>query len=958
MNESKMDRIRHFIKTWKGHGHEIADKVTYWNTLLSILGVPQQKLDDNNYISYEKRVNVDKNDNHFRGWIDAYIPSTRVLIEQKSSGVGLYDPENRPNGDETEKITPFQQARRYNINLGVENAAKFIVVCNFDQIAYYDVRKSYDVDPVLINIEELTTSRVRHMLDFLVEPNIAQQLAREKSISVDAGGLVSKLYDGLAAAYAKFGLTDEKTKHSINMLCVRLVFCLYAEDAGLFNKSNQFHDYLAPLDPSEIGEALKDLFKVLDTKEPDRNKENPFWTASHPQLAQFNYVNGGLFADESIIIPPFTKELKHILVDEACAFDWSGISPTIFGSVFESTLNPDTRRKGGMHYTSIENIHRIIDPLFLNDLRTELDKIKEYKNDKTVKEKAKAFQEKLANITIFDPACGSGNFLTESYLSLRRLENEALRLQYKGMGSIVPEKDSIKVSIQQFYGIEINDFAVSVAKTALWIAEDQMMKKTQDELLYVPDWKFLPLTTYNKIYEGNALRMDWNKIIPNYACHYIISNPPFIGLSSLPAKHRDLKKQQTDDMNLVFKDLKRHGKLDYVTAWYEKAADYMKNNKVKAAFVSTNSITQGEQVGILWKHLIEDKNLIINFAYRSFVWDNEAKDKAHVHCVIIGFSIGKGDRNKFIVNEDGRKTPAKHINGYLIDYPDIYIKSRKKEVPFGLPEMHKGSQPTDGGGLTLTSKAAKELLNRYPQLKDCIKLYLGADELIKNRKRYCLWLKGISPNVYRSIPEIRARLEHVVESRKKSTTPSVRNDDSRTPYLFTQIRQPDTDYMAIPEVSSENRYYVPIDFLSKDVIASNKLYLLQTTERWIFAVLTSSVHMDWMRTVAGRLETRYSYSPAVYANFPWIEFSDEEKEALNKTGQAILNARKLYPEASFADLYDTMYMPPELLKAHEANDKLVLKLYGWSSNLTDSEIVANLFKMYEQANKSHRSSKK
>ena len=554
------------------------------------------------------------------------------MIEQKSNGVDLFKAESRPNGGDTEKITPFEQAKRYDNHLGSKEKANFLVLSNFNQIVIYDVRESVDVKPVIIDLKDL--GKDLYLLDFLVKPDETKRLEKEKQISVAAGELVSKIYNEFANIFAKYdGVDDEKIKHSINTLCVRLVFCLYAEDAGLFNAKEQFYNYLEPVAPNKCGVALKALFKVLDTKIDDRTKDDPFWNDENPELSQFPYVNGGLFADTDIIIPPFSDELKDIVLNQASrGFDWSDISPTIFGAVFESTLNPETRRQGGMHYTSVENIHKVIDPLFLNDLKAELEDIKQYKNKKTIKEKAIAFQEKLSNLTFFDPACGSGNFLTETFLSLRRLENEAIRLELGGESvlDVGQADDWIKVSIQQFFGIEINDFAVSVAKTALWIAEDQMMKETQD-LLYAPDWDFLPLKTYTKIHEGNALRMDWNKVLPNYACHYVIGNPPFSG-------KKEQTKEQKEDLRYVFHVAKRDKSvsvLDYVCCWYKKANEYITGTKIQVAFVSTNSISQGEQVAPLWLHL---NNLSINFVWQSFAWNSEAKAKAKVHVIIIGFS--------------------------------------------------------------------------------------------------------------------------------------------------------------------------------------------------------------------------------------------------------------------------------------------------------------------------------
>ena len=930
-----------FVKTWSNDskGREDADRQTFWNDLLQrVYGI-------NNYydfITYEKDVQVKADGKVTTRRIDGYIPSTKTMIEMKGKNiVDLSKPIKQSGGDE---LTPYEQAKRYANFLPANEYPRWILVSNFHEIDIHDMNDPL-ANPTVINLKDLP-DKIKS-LEFMVDAN-EQRIINEKQISVDAGNLVAKIYDELAIAYEKGKKGSLSTPHiqeSLNMLIVRLVFLLYADDTGILGERDMFQRFIERRDPDQIRDGLIQLFKVLD-QDPDKNQRNDYIS---DEFKQFKYVNGGMFSDENIVIPQFTPELKELILNDAGkGFDWSNISPTIFGAVFESTLNPETRRSGGMHYTSIENIHKVIDPLFLNDLRDEFDKIQNMANVNQRKDRAIEFQEKIGKLKFFDPACGSGNFLTETYLSLRKMENECLKIIY-GNEPILATGDIVKVHIQNFYGIEINDFAVSVARTAMWIAESQMLEQTKDTVYYNKD--FLPLDSNDSIYEGNALRMDWSEIIKPYELNYIMGNPPFVGLSSLPKQDKELKDEQTKDMDIVFGNLPKHGKLDYVSAWYEKATHFMQKTTIQSAFVSTNSITQGEQPGILWKHLFNDRNVKITFAYRSFVWDNEAAQKAHVHCVIVGFTCSAYNESPIIFNESEFPHEAKHINGYLIDYSDVYIKSRKKNPPYNLPEMHKGSQPTDGGGLTLKESDAKTLSNKYPQLKSVIKPYLGSSELIKGKRRYCLWLKDVSPSLYRKIPEIKQRLDIVVNKRKQSSTDSVRLEDSKTPYLFTQIRQPNTNYIAVPEVSSENREYIPIGILSKNIIASNKLYLLPTDNKWLFAILSSSVHMAWMRAVAGRMKSDYSYSPAVYTNFPWLQFSDELRSELIKTAQGILNARKLYPDSSLADLYDPLTMPAELCKAHEANDKAVLNAYGLKPNATEEEIVQHLFKMYKNLTK-------
>lgn len=938
--------LKDFITTWQDQGSEVADKVTYWNTLLEILGVPKQQIENKTYIEYEKPIKLKENEK-FHGSIDAYIPSTKVLIEQKSNGVDLFKPESRPNGGDTEKITPFEQAKRYDNHLGSKEKANFLVLSNFNQIVIYDVRESVDVKPLIIDLKDL--EKDLYLLDFLVKPDETKRLEKEKRISVAAGELVSKIYNEFANIFAKYDqVDDEKIKHSINTLCVRLVFCLYAEDAGLFNAKEQFYNYLEPITPNKCGVALKNLFKVLDTKIDDRTKDDPFWNDENPELSQFPYVNGGLFADTDIIIPPFSDELKDIVLNQASrGFDWSDISPTIFGAVFESTLNPETRRQGGMHYTSVENIHKVIDPLFLNDLKAELEDIKQYKNKKTIKEKAIAFQEKLSNLTFFDPACGSGNFLTETFLSLRRLENEAIRLELGGESvlDVGQAGDWIHVSIQQFFGIEINDFAVSVAKTALWIAEDQMMKETQD-LLYAPDWDFLPLKTYTKIHKGDALTMDWNVVLPNYACHYVIGNPPFSG-------KKEQTKEQKEDLRYVFHVAKRDKSvsvLDYVCCWYKKANEYITGTKIQVAFVSTNSISQGEQVAPLWLHL---NNLSINFVWQSFAWNSEAKAKAKVHVIIIGFSNKKyAKKEKFIFNKD-KVEKVKEISPYMVGYlpQNVVISKHTTNIDPKAPILHYGSMPIDNGYLILNKEDVEAIKEENKDFLKFVRPYRGGNEIINNKTRWCLWLKDANPSEFRKSKFIRDRIEKNQQFRANSKRPQTK-ELADIPYLFGEIRQPKSSMLVLPKVSSEKRKYIPMPFIDPNTIINGSSLMISDATTYDLGILDSSVHMAWMRIVAGRLEMRYQYSKElVYSNFPWPNVDDKQKEKISQTAQAILDARANYPDASLADLYDSLAMPADLRKAHKANDKAVLQAYNLPADATESEIVAHLFKMYEKLTK-------
>lgn len=901
-----------FMQDWANRGDEKQETQLFWISLLhDVLGIEEPT----KFIQFELPVKLDHT-----SFIDGYIPATRVLIEQKGRDIDLHKGYKQSDGS---MLTPYQQARRYAGYLPHDQNPRWIVVCNFQEFQIHDMNRPND-EPEILKLEGL--EREYHRLNFLVDTG-SEHIKKEMEISLQAGELVGVLYDALLKQYKD--PSDPEALKSLNKLCVRLVFCLYAEDAGIFGGRNMFHDYLQ-VHEREARQALINLFKILDTKSEDRD---PYLD---DDLLAFPYVNGGLFADENIIIPRLDETIVDLILHRASEdFDWSEISPTIFGAVFESTLNPETRRSGGMHYTSIENIHKLIDPLFLDGLKAEFAEIKEISVDRTRKAKLEAFQRKLAGLKFLDPACGSGNFLTETYISLRRLENEAISLLNKGQ-IMFDLGNPIQVSIGQFYGIEINDFAVTVAKTALWIAESQMMKETEDVVHMSLD--FLPLKSYANITEGNALRVDWESVVPRRELNYIMGNPPFVG-------HQWRTKEQAKDLEEVCHDIPKCGKLDYVCGWYNKAANYMQGTNIHAAFVSTNSICQGESVGILWKPLFA-KNVQIEFAHRTFVWTSEAKDRAAVHCVIVGFTCGLSDRAKLLFESD-RGKEVSHINGYLLEAPDIFINSRGNAL-HNYPSIVQGNKPWDGGYLVLSAEERNDLLTKYTECKKYIRAFIGSYEFINGKERYCLWLHGVSPAEYRGIPEIMKRLKGVADTRRKTKTVAVQAQ-AETPMLFSQIRQPDSNYLAIPEVSSERRRYVPIGFMTPDIIASNKLYLVPNADLYMFGIMISNVHMAWMRVVAGRLKSDYSYSPAVYNNFPWPTPTDKQKAIIEQTAQAILDARALYPDSSLADLYDETTMPPDLRKAHQNNDRAVMAAYGFSvKDMTESRCVAELMRMYQR----------
>ena len=961
-----------FAARWEGRGYERGESQPFWIDLLSnVFGI---ETPTNGFITFEDHQMVDASN-----YIDGRIPSTRVLIEQKSKNKDLREPVLQSDGA---RLTPFQQARRYVVGLPVSEHPRWIVTCNFSEFLVYDMEHP-NSEPESILLKNLGKEYYR--LHFLVDVK-SEHLRKEMEVSIQAGEIVGRIYEALLKQYA-----DESPEalRWLNILCVRIVFCLYAEDAGVF-LHDQFHDYLVRYEADDLRNALIRLFEVLRTPIDKRSKY------LKDDLKAFPYTNGGLF-EEEIEIPQFTEELKQTLLQNASLdFDWSEISPTIFGAVFESTLNPETRRSGGMHYTSIENIHKVIDPLFLNSLRQELDDILEEKVEKQRQKKLDAYQDKLAGLTFLDPACGSGNFLTETYLSLRRLENEAISARHHGQAFLgFEEANPIKVSIQQFYGIEINDFAVTVATTALWISEAQMLRET--ERIIRRDIDFLPLKPYHNIREGNALRMDWDMIdvpsdvptiraknvhliiepetaqvsepvlefnevnvvtnrfdgdvkpsVQRYQVHfdYIIGNPPFVGARLMN------ESQKQDVLDIFGSKWKNVGNLDYVCCWYKKAANMMRYNPMcRTALVSTNSICQGEQVANLWQPLMED-GLQIIFAHRTFQWDSESSLKAHVHCVIVGFCKNESKEKEYLIYDNDKVTKATHINAYLTDGPDTFVWSRSKPI-CDVPLIGMGNQPIDGGHYLFTYDEMQAFIKQEPQSAKYFHPWYGAEEFLHQSPRYCLWLGDCPPAELLKLPHCMKRVEAVRDIRLSSKRTSTLKLADR-PTRFQTENFPQNDYIVIPEVSSEKRRYIPMGIMTSDVICSNKLRVMPNISRYHFGILQSNVHMAWMRAVAGRLETRYDYSiNIVYNNFPWPNPTEEQKLRIEQTAQGILDARALYPETSLANMYDKLFLFPELLIAHQENDRAVMHAYGFpiKRELQESYYVGELFKMYKELTK-------
>ena len=916
--------MKKFIEKWTGRGKEDEDDRSFWIDLFQDV-FSQSGVTDR--LDFQKKV-IGPDGNTKR--IDVYVPETNVLIEQKSLGIALDKSQTGHNG-----MTPYEQAKMYDNGLPRSEKARWIVTSNFSEIWIYDMEKRKpEEDIIKVSLQKLENDYP--LLQFLFDSQV-EQIRRELKVSQEAGERIGSIYEALLSQIP--GEPTEDEYKSLNLFCVRLVFCYYAEDAGLFGKY-QFRNYVKSFNTKHLRNGLKDLFRVLDTKEENRDRND------EPELLDFPYVNGGLFADRNLIIPQI-DEKTHELMTQTSDFNWSEISPTIFGAVFESTLNQETRRKGGMHYTSIENIHKVIDPLFLDELKEEYKTITEYKQPNVKRQKLKEYQNKLGSLKFLDPACGSGNFLTETYLSLRKIENEVIKdiiaLEPKvnpnqiALPEISAGESTVKVTLSQFYGIEINDYAVSVAKTALWIAESQMLKETEEIVSRNID--FLPLKSYVNIIEGNALQIDWKDVLSPEECSFVMGNPPFVGGMKMNAE------QKADIKAVVGSSVNGVGEMDYVCGWYYVAVSYIDNTSIECAFVSTNSIVQGQQAITVWEPLMNQYGLYINFAYRTFKWSSESADTAVVHCVIIGFS--KNRRNqRFIVFENGKKEFVTNINSYLTNSESIFVHAISSPLS-GVPPLRFGSMPR-GKDFILSPDERDSIIEKYPSVSKYIRPFYMGREFVDGTKRYCLWLVDASPSEIKHCPPIVERIEAVREARLNSDASATRKM-AATPTLFAQIAQPDSDYIAIPAVTTQRREYIPIGFLSKDIIAGNKLYIVAGATIYHFGVLTSSIHMAWMRLLAGRMKSDYSYSKdIVYNNFPWPTPSDEQKGNIIQTAQAIINARNLYQDSSLSDLYDPLTMPVELRKAHEANDKAVMRAYGFSSDLKEYEIVDELMRMYQK----------
>lgn len=909
--------VKKFVERWQmAEGNEQRESNSFWIELCSqVLGIanPTQHLD------FERKVKGRR--------IDVFYEDRSILIENKSRGISLDAPEQRGKDryGNRRMVTPFEQAKWYADNITPRSVGpKWMITCNFDEMRIYDLDKedaetSYEI----IRLEELPDQY--HRLSFFTRKENSR-LEREKQLSVKAGEVVGKLYDAFAKAYHNIE-HDKREQKSLNILVTRIVFLLFAEDAELLHERDAFYRYLKGFQVNHMRQALADLFNVLKTPREERD------CYLDPDLAAFPYVNGGLF-EADIIIPQFDESTRFILLQEASAeFDWKDISPTIFGAVFESTLNPDTRRAGGMHYTSIENIHKLTGPLFYDALKDELTFIEGSPTEKERKFKLNAFRAKLASLKFLDPACGSGNFLTETYLSLRKLENRVLEDLYGGQ-MVMGELDPIQVTPDQFYGIEINDFAVEVAKTALWIAELQMLDQTREILSMWIDP--LPLKTNDNIHEGNALRIDWNGVLPAEQCSYIIGNPPFLGYSNL-------NEEQKADRASIFGGVST---VDYVACWYAKASEYAKGHHIRTALVSTNSICQGQQVKPIWDRMFAEGNHI-DFAWRTFVWNNEAADQAHVHCVIVGFSREDGV-DKTIFMEDGAVHDATNINGYLEDKSNVSLERRARPI-CDVPPMVAGGKPSDGQNLILEPDERDALVAACPEAEKWIRPFSMGAEFINGKDRYCLWLVDVTPDELDAMSPVKERVDRVREMRLASKKAATRKK-SEMPWLFDEVRPPVGDsYIVVPKVSSGRREYVPIGFVDNGMIPGDMLFYVNEAKLYEFGVLTSHFHNAWVRSVAGRLKSDYRYNNTiVYNNFVWPDPTPEQRERIEACAQRVLDARDAHPGDSLATLYDPDKMPGDLLAAHKALDAVVEAAYGVNFNGDEEKIVAHLFKLYAE----------
>ena len=890
---------RKFVKTWKGTtGEEKKFDQSFMNDFFSVYGVSRDKY----FFQYTVRLKTGE-----VRWADCFWPGV-ILIEMKSKGQTKIELE-----------AAYAQSLEYYYAIKEEDKPKYILVCDFNVFELYNMDGECEA-PTRFTLKDFPT-RIR-VFDVFLGIETKWKPAESNDLNMKAAYMMAKLHDKMA----DLGYSG----HELEVYLVRLMFCLFAEDTDIFG-SESFYDYIQGCkeDGSDLGSRISALFEVLDMP-PEVRAKKPMLSA---ELKRFQYINGSLFA-EVLHRSDFDAGMRKVLLG-CCDFNWEQIKPEIFGAMFQGVMSPKERRELGAHYTSEENILKVIRPLFLDSLW------EEFERSKTSKRNLEIFHEKLERLKFLDPACGCGNFLIVTYRELRKLEIQVLRvLREDYRQKVLDVGDICKVNVHQFYGIEYEEFPSQIARVGMWLCDHLMNREASGT--FGGNQARLPLKEAAHITCGNALRVDWETIVPKTELSYIMGNPPFLG-------YTQQSKEQKEDMALIFSNNPKYSVLDYVCAWYQKAVDYIKGTNIETAFVSTNSISQGEQPTILWKPLMEQCGAIINFAYRTFKWSNEAKGKAAVHCVIIGFDTKGGRSLKWIYDENGDKKIAKNINGYLIDATTVFIEKRKKSL-CDVPEMLKGNIPVDDGNLIIEDEDLETFLTEAPAAKKFVKPLLGAKEFIYNKKRWCLWLVDASPSELKALPNVVKRVEAVKRFRMASKKEATQKY-AECPTRFMEIRQPTTEYMLIPSTTSERRNFIPLGFVSSDVISTNANFMLPNASLYHFGVLTSTIHMAWMRAVCGRLEMRYRYSnDIVYNNFPWPETTDAQKEEISKRAQGVLDARALNPSDSLDALYDPSFMPDVLRDAHKKLDKAVAKAYGISYE-TDMEIVTFLMQKYLELTK-------
>jgi len=898
-NEIKT-RAAAFIQEWKEKAptaREEADAQSFENEFFHIFGVERSRV-----AIFEQKVRLDDD---ARGYIDLFWKG-HIIVEMKSPGKDL--------------DKAYAQAKAYANALEPADIPKCILICDFNRFHYYDLED--DAKRYEFTLAELT-DHVELFSDLAGYKDV--EYKKQDAVNVAAAELMGKIHDALKA----IGYEG----HQLEVYLVRLLFCLFADDTGIF-EHDSFIRYILQrtnVDGSDLALHLQSIFDVLNKPEDKRLKN------IDEQLNAFPYVNGGLF-EERLDTASFDSKMRESLI-ACCSLDWGKISPAIFGAMFQSVMNEKERRNLGAHYTSEENIQKLIHPLFLDELWTEFDKIKALKSDVRLA-RLNAFHDKLASLKFLDPACGCGNFLVITYRELRILELSVIK-ELLGPNRLLDVDHYIKVNVDQFYGIEIEEFPAQIAEVAMWLMDHQMNLLVRD--MFGEYYVRIPLRKSASILCANALTTDWESVVPKAELSYILGNPPFVGA-------RMMGESQKNDLLTVFGDLKNSGNLDFVTAWYKKAALYIQGTRLECAFVSTNSICQGEQVPILWPELMNRHGITINFAHTTFRWSNEAKGQAAVYCVIVGFSLEDRKNKKLYlystVTSDPIETKVSQINAYLIDAPIVFMDSRREPICKVSP-MVFGNMPNEGGYLLLTQAERDDIIREHPVLEEIIKTFYGADNFINNAPRYCFWLNGVNPGKYKNSKEFISRIDSVRKMRMDSPRAATRVL-ATTPMLFGEIRQPSTEYVLIPRHSSERRKYIPIGFMPAEIIAGVSNLIIPDATKFEFGVLTSAMHMAWMRYVCGRLKSDYRYSASiVYNNFPWPEPTDKQREDIELAAQDVLEARAKFPGSSLADLYDPDLMPPVLAKAHNKLDKLVEKAYGKSFG-SDAERVAFLFERYQK----------